>query len=67
MSFTETELAALRKAYAAGTVEVRYDGRTVRYDSGEALLRRIRVIEADIAAATGAPRNMSTFTTFNRG
>ena len=67
MSFTESELSALKRAYAAGTVEVRYDGQMVRYDDGEALLRRIRVIEAEMASAAAAPRNMSTFATFNRG
>lgn len=67
MSYTQGELDALRRAYASGTLEVRYDGKSVRYDDGDALLRRIRVIEADMASASGAPRHMAVFTTFNRG
>jgi hypothetical protein len=67
MAFTNTELDALKAAYATGVVEVEYDGKKTRYDSGAAILRRIRVIEAEIAAAAGAPRNMSTYATFNRG
>lgn len=67
MSYTESELSALRRAYASGTLEVRYDGKSVRYDTGEELLRRIRVIEAEMQKATGASRHMAVFTTFNRG
>lgn len=67
MSYTESELSALRRAYASGTLEVRYDGKSVRYDTGAELLRRIRVIEAEMARATGASRTMAVFTTFSRG
>lgn len=67
MAFSSQELDALKAAYATGVVEVEYDGKRTKYDSGAAILRRIRVIEAEIAAATSAPRNMSTYATFNRG
>ena len=67
MAFTNTELDALKKAYASGVVEVEYDGNRTRYDSGAAILARIRVIEAEIAATAGSPKSLSTFTTFNRG
>jgi hypothetical protein len=67
MSFTQTELDMLKKAYAAGVLVIEYDGKKTQYDNGEALLRRIRVMEAEITSAAGAPRNMSTFATFNRG
>ncbi len=66
MSYTEAELSALRRAYASGAVEVSYDGKTIRYDSGAALLRRIREIEAAMTAGTAAPRTMAVFTTFRR-
>lgn len=67
MSFTETELAALKRAYARGVLEVAYDGVTTKYDNGAALLRRIRVMESEIAAQSGTGKVMSVFTTFNRG
>lgn len=67
MAYTNTELDALKAAYASGVVEVEYDGKRTRYDNGAAILARIRVIEAEIAAASGAPKTLSTFTTFNRG
>jgi hypothetical protein len=67
MSFTQTELDALKRAYATGVLEVEYDGKKTRYDSGEALLRRIKVIEAEMATLAGAPKSMTTLTSFNRG
>ena len=33
VTWTETELAALRRAFASGTLRVSYDGRTVEYGS----------------------------------
>jgi hypothetical protein len=35
MDWTETELGALRRAYASGTTRVSYDGKSVDYDSVE--------------------------------
>lgn len=67
-TFTADDLAALRAAYASGTLEVTFsDGRSVKYPSGNDLLKRIQFVEGQIAAATGAPRVMSRGTTFNRG
>jgi hypothetical protein len=66
MSWTEAELAALRRAFASGTLRVSYDGKTVEYGSAEDLLRRIRTIEADIAAA-GKPRPRRSLASFAKG
>jgi hypothetical protein len=66
-TWTETELAALRRAYASGTLRVSYDGRSVEYGSAEDLLRRIRLIEGEIAAATGKPRPHRSFASFAKG
>lgn len=52
-SWTQSELDALRRAYARGTLRVVYDGRVVEYGSASDLLSRIRVIERDMAAAGG--------------
>jgi hypothetical protein len=67
MSFTEAELAALRRAFAAGTLRVSYDGKSVEYGSADDLLRRIRVIEGDIAAGSGKPLPVAGFAGFRRG
>ena len=56
MSWTETELAELRRAYASGTLRVSYDGKSVEYGSAADLLARIRTIEAEIASAAGRPK-----------
>lgn len=47
-TFTEDELTALRKAYASGLRSVTYRDRTVVYDDADAILRRIRTLEADL-------------------
>ena len=49
MSWTETELAELRRAYASGTLRVSYDGKSIEYGTAADLLARIRTIEAEIA------------------
>ncbi|OIN87241.1 MAG: hypothetical protein AUJ21_11895 [Anaerolineae bacterium CG1_02_58_13] len=67
MAFTQTELDALKRAYAAGTLSVSYDGRTVTYGNAADLLSRMRVIEAEISAVAGTSRPVARFATFSRG
>lgn len=68
MGFSQTELDALKAAYASGVTEVRYDGKVTVYDSGAALLARIRVIEAEIARATsGRKAPIVGLASFRRG
>ena len=64
--WTETELAALRRAYASGTTRVSYDGKSVDYGSAEDLLGRIRTIERAIAG-TARPLPMAGLAGFSRG
>ena len=67
MSWTQTELDALKKAYASGTLRVRFDDKSVEYGSEADLLRRIRVIEREINSSPGnRPANRS-FSTFSKG
>jgi len=66
-TWTETEVAALRRAYASGTLRVSYDGRSVEYGSAEDLLRRIRLIEGELAASTGKPKPRRSFASFAKG
>jgi hypothetical protein len=49
--WTETELAALRRAYASGTTRVSYDGKSVDYGNAVDLLARIRTIERAMAGS----------------
>lgn len=66
MAWTQAELDALKAAYASGTTRVSYNGRTVEYDSGAALLQRIRVIEAEVAAGGAQRRPRVAYATFSR-
>jgi hypothetical protein len=64
--WTETELTALRRAYASGTTRVSYDGKSVEYGSAADLLARIRTIERTIAAI-GRPLPVAGRAGFARG
>lgn len=63
--WTTTELDALKRAYASGTLRVTYEGKTVQHGDQADLLSRIRVIEAELG--DGATRTTRSFATFNRG
>ena len=65
--WTETELSALRRAYASGTTRVSYDGKSVDYGTAEDLLARIRTIEGEMASATGRPKPRRSFAAFSKG
>lgn len=66
MAWTQAELDALKSAYASGTTRVTYDGKTVEYDSGAALLARIRTIEAEVAGNSGRPYPRVGYASFRR-
>ena len=51
--WTETELAALRRAYASGTTRVSYDGKTVDYRSVAEIDRALEALDREIASAEG--------------
>jgi hypothetical protein len=67
MTWSQAELAALRKAYAAGTLRVSYEGRSVEYGSEADLIRRIRTIESEMAIAEGRPKRTRSLATFRKG
>jgi hypothetical protein len=67
MTWTETELAALRRAFSSGTLRVSYDGRTVEYGSADDLLKRIRTIEREIAAVSSVSAPVAGYAGFSRG
>ena len=67
MAWTQAELDALKRAYASGTLRVAYDGKTVEYGSEADLIRRIRTIESEMAAAAGTPKPRRSLATFSKG
>ena len=60
MTWTQSELDALKSAYASGTLRVSYDGKSVEYGSEADLIRRIRTIEREIAVSIWRARPAST-------
>lgn len=65
--WTDNELAALRRAYASGTLRVSYDGRTVEYGSADDLIKRIRTIEREITAVSSSSAPVAGYAGFSRG
>lgn len=67
MAWTQTELDALKRAYASGTLRVRFDDKTVEYGSEADLLRRIRVIEREIRLSSGNGQPHRSLARFSKG
>ena len=67
MAWTQAELDALKRAYAAGTLRVTSDDRTVEYGNAADLLSRVRIIESEMAQITGDPLPVAGFASFRRG
>jgi hypothetical protein len=67
MAWTQSELDALKRAYAAGTLRVTSDGRTVEYGNAADLLSRMRTIESEMAQVAGSPLPVAGFASFRRG
>ena len=65
-SWSDTELAALKRAYASGTLRVSYEGKSVEYGSADDLLSRIRTIERELAGEN-KPLPIAGFVGFRRG
>ena len=67
MSWTQSELDALKRAYASGTLRVSYDGKTVEYGAAVDLLSRIHTIEREMAAGSDTPLPVAGLAGFSRG
>ena len=67
MTWTQPELDALKKAYAAGTLRVSFEGRSVEYGSAADLLSRIRIIEAEMSAVAGTREPRRSLASFRKG
>lgn len=63
----EDDLATLKAAARSGVQQVRYaDGRQVTYRTMAELRQAISDVEAEIAAAGGAPRPVAGYASFGR-
>ena len=64
MTYTTTQLEALKRALATGERRVSFGDKTVEYRSVEELQAAIRTVEAEIARNTGAsPKRQIRVTT----
>lgn len=61
MSYTETQLSALRTAYASGATEVSYEGKTIKYRSLKELGQAIARVEASLKGAAPSRQHYPTF------
>lgn len=68
--FTVTQLEAIERAIASGTLKVRYDGKEVQYQTMGELMNARRMIREELIAdglLSSAPsRGVSTVTEFSR-
>lgn len=67
VSYTQTQLDALKAALARGVRTVTTDGNTVTYASTEEMIRVIGIIEREIAAASPSRPSRLHYPTFERG
>ena len=67
MSWSQSELDALKSAYARGVRRVTYEGKTVEYDDEAALKKRIATIEAEMKSASGKKRPRGAYAGYARG
>lgn len=65
--FSQAELDALLRAYAAGTTRVEYDGRSVTYGSRQDLEARIAYVRGSLNADAGKKPVRVGYAGFNRG
>lgn len=64
MSYTQSQLDALREAYASGVTEVSYDGKTVKYRS---LAELAQVINTVANALGQGPATRQHYPRFSKG
>lgn len=68
MAFTTTELDLLKQAFAAGALSVTFEGKKVDYGNATDLMKRIRLIEAELAGlSAGKPLPVAGFASYRRG
>lgn len=58
MSYTQTQLAALRDALASGALTVTYEGKTITYRSLLELQKAISIVERSLGVGASASRSV---------
>lgn len=55
MAWTQTDIDALKAAIKSGYRRVTFSDRTVEYQDVSSMIRALRLVEAEVAGAAGAP------------
>lgn len=56
MAYTQADVDALKGAIKGGQIEVQYGDKRVRYRSLDEMVRLLKLMQADVAAAAGKAR-----------
>ena len=67
MTYTSTQIDALKRALASGERRVTFGDKTIEYRSIEELRAAIRTVEAELARNTGAPLTRQIRVTTSKG
>lgn len=65
MAFTQQDLDSVNRAIATGELEVKYDGKEVKFRSMDDLIKARDLIRDDLAAQAGQPRRRSSMAITN--
>ncbi|WP_321914810.1 phage head-tail joining protein [Paraburkholderia sp. J11-2] len=65
MAFTQQDLDNIDRAIATGELEVRYDGKEVKFRSIDDLKKARDLVAAELAAQSGKPRQRSSMAITN--
>jgi len=67
VTYTSTQIDALKRALASGERRVTFGDKTIEYRSIEELRAAIRTVEAELARNTGAPLTRQIRVTTSKG
>lgn len=67
MAFTQEQVDALKVAIASGVRRVSYGDRDVTYSNLDEMLKALRIMESEVAAAGGTPFLRHSYARFSRG
>lgn len=66
MAFTQSQLDAIKRAYATGVTKVSYEGKTTEYRTLAEMRQIIATIEADLAAQAGRKQPIAGYARYRR-
>ena len=67
MAYTQDDIDRLKAVIASGVQRANYNGRDVTYASLDKLIALLRIMEAEVGAATGVPVTRRSYASFSKG